>query len=786
MTLRLWALACVAAWTVAVLVSNPLFAQASTAGWERFEFVGNAEFSDEQLRSALIAEPDFLLATHPHSDRSSVRAVAERLLVAGYRNSGFQSPKVEFKSNVDGGGVVSIDEGPRLRCGPIRILNANKMSADQLAERLTGPSAKKDSFPTFVELQGETITRWVDSKGKVSSPEPPVWEVGSFVKFDSENKLSKKVVSALKDFGFSAARTQVTIKPSDVDLTAELVVDILEEGPSDVAEVLHVAGTQANSPHDVLTFLGLRPGVAVDQALVQSITKQLWDCGRFKKHNVHFDHDANGRGRLNIELADVKGVPSLAEPLSEAAIVFGRARSWLNSLNDRDEDVSVTFRESGLECEVVHSRQGLIVQLRINDGAQVKSDPRPEVNLSLMFDDSSVTFVNSENMSLWQADVSKFDGKVRLETNFAAAEEDDKFSRLNLSGSCNSKRMADELAFMSTLYMCPADWSGFAYKSDLQTSVADGKLTAARGTDRLEIDVTTGQIYHWDSEVASLRIEASQFSQLKSQIDRRGVGKKNDYEPEKPVTSLLGHLLSPQNWSGFRDVWQLHYADQRPRDPSLSTAVTKLVAGELLRPLDAFAVHVANDHANDDFEIPDAHPENVGLTKMAIRMVGKYGLKCAPELFAEGTWPMSVLREACLVMVERGKYSGGVLKELQADDSNGPLCDASVAYLLSLAQQPIASTFAQRSLERLNPASLQSDLEVLVSGPSGRWMASLVAACESLSDKEIESLRAIGLSHQIVAGLYAIQGQSDGGDESYWYDVAKTGLEGVLSGIVQR
>lgn len=595
MNVRLWTLACVAAWTVAVPLSNPwlstpLVAEEPSAGWGRFQFVGNKAFSDEQLRRALIADPDFLLATHPHSDRSTVREVAERLLMAGYRNSGFKSPQVDFRSTDGGGGVISIDEGPRFRCGPIQIRGAYKIDAERLGKRLTQPSAKDGAFPTFVELNGETITRWVDSKGKASSPEPPTWDLGSVVKFDTEIKLSKKVVAALKDFGFSAAKTQVTIKPNDADLTAELIVDVLEEGPTDVAEVFQVEGTQTNSSNAVLNFLGLMPGIAVDQTLVRSITKQLWDCGRFKKHNVHFDRDESGRGRLNIELADVRGVPPLAEPLSETAIVFGRARSWLNSLDDRGQDVSVTFRESGLELEVVHSRQGLIIQLRSNDAANVESDSHQEFNLSLIFDDSFVTLVNSGNTSLWQANTGGFDGKVRLETNFAVAEEDDKFSRMNLTGSCNSRRSEHELPFLNTLYLSPADCSGFAYKSGLQVSVADGKLTAVREADRLEIDVATGQIYRWDSKVAAMRIEASQFSRLKERIDRCCIGKRNDYEPEKPVTTLLAHLFSPRNWSGIREVWQRRYPAQEPLDESLASAVTKLVDSELLRPLDAFAV----------------------------------------------------------------------------------------------------------------------------------------------------------------------------------------------------
>jgi hypothetical protein len=117
MKCRLWTLAGVVACSFVFFSSAYSIATEPKQGWERFEFSGNTAFSHRQLRTALIAEPEFLLATHPNSDRSTVGQVAEQLLMAGYQNSGFKSPRFEFQGTSGGGGVISIDEGQRFRCG---------------------------------------------------------------------------------------------------------------------------------------------------------------------------------------------------------------------------------------------------------------------------------------------------------------------------------------------------------------------------------------------------------------------------------------------------------------------------------------------------------------------------------------------------------------------------------------------------------------------------------------------------------------------------------------------
>ncbi len=107
----------------------------------------------------------------------------------------------------------------------------------------------------------------------------------------------------------------------------------------------------------------------------------------------------------------------------------------------------------------------------------------------------------------------------------------------------------------------------------------------------------------------------------------------------------------------------------------------------------------------------------MGLAKYG----AKYLLKWLPDLFAEGTWPMQISREACLVMVQRGQYTNDVLSDLARDPSASPLRDSCLAALLSLMNHPASKPFAARAIESLEPVAFDRDLQLLLSGPTGQW-----------------------------------------------------------------
>jgi hypothetical protein len=54
-------------------------AEETVSEWNRFRFVANQTFSDEQLLDALVREADFLLATHPHGEPANLRETTRRL-----------------------------------------------------------------------------------------------------------------------------------------------------------------------------------------------------------------------------------------------------------------------------------------------------------------------------------------------------------------------------------------------------------------------------------------------------------------------------------------------------------------------------------------------------------------------------------------------------------------------------------------------------------------------------------------------------------------------------------
>jgi len=157
-------------------------------------------------------------------------------------------------------------------------------------------------------------------------------------------------------------------------------------------------------------------------------------------------------------------------------------------------------------------------------------------------------------------------------------------------------------------------------------------------------------------------------------------------------------------------------------------------------------------------------------------------------LFAEDTWPMKVGREACLVVLDRGRYTGAVLQELQVDQSESPLRDASIAYLLSLIGQPRAKFFAGRALQTLEPTAFDRDLTILLSGRCGQWITGVQAGIASLDDQEVNSLTTLVSSESVRSMLSSLHTHvlTTGTKESMWYLSTNKVLETTLHEIILR
>lgn len=110
------------------------------AAVDRLDFVGGRFASPEQLSSALDHDLEFLLACDPTAPLDDFLAIVARGLTAGYHRAGFALARVDARANLQTRRVtVTIDEGPRLRAGAVRLVGGGPLSPTNLADWLVAP-----------------------------------------------------------------------------------------------------------------------------------------------------------------------------------------------------------------------------------------------------------------------------------------------------------------------------------------------------------------------------------------------------------------------------------------------------------------------------------------------------------------------------------------------------------------------------------------------------------------------------------------------------------------------
>lgn len=738
--------------SVIVLVAASFFATSGLAqqapdNWSRFRFEGNQTFTAEQLRAALVAEPDFLLANHPHSNNADVHMVTRRLLISGYERAGFHSPAVEIVTAEDGNTTITIDEGKRSVCGAVLVNGAKLVNEMALIEFLTTPRVKDDAIPTFVESQSKVITKWVNEKGAIVLPEAPVWQRGKPSPPSVRKPLEEAVKAGLASLGFASSIHQVSMQRSKDDPEVTLLIDIIDEGPRDRIETFKVTGGATNTPEQLLAFLELQAGCVYDTELRHRLSRKLHDCGRFRKSILTFVRGVGGKGELRIELEDVAGVPPLSQPLSDEANIILRARKWLSDWDHRGEDFVFKWKTQHAVLQIVQSQAGTIIQL----DPLVAVDPRSQT--VVLIDSKHVGLRLGHANSVYLADVSNFPGRIRLDTSLTAATKDDHFATTTFNGNWNSERTRNEPLLLQTLSLSPAGWCAFAYKPNSEFKRTDTTLVLTHEKHALEIEIETGRILRYDDGSIETSLEAGVFSRLREPFIDESRDKANAYDPSQPFSSLASYVTSVLAEGEVVELQE--FVDGKPwaRDRTLNSAIRKMSEAGLFLPIDAFIVHGRESSRTERFMIPDSSSPPSGFARMGMMVVGKFGLKCLPDLFAEETWPMKVGREACLVALDRGKYAGAVLGELQSDQEERPLRDASVAYLLSLIGQPAAKMFAERALGTLEPTTFDKDLNTLLSGRCGQWITGVQNGITSLSEQELESLTRSIKSESIKTAL---------------------------------
>jgi hypothetical protein len=786
------------------LLALPMTGYAANApnDWSRFRFSGNQTFTSDQLIGALIAEPDFLLANHPNSNNADVHEVTKRLLIAGYKDAGFPTPGIKIETAEDGTTKITIDEGTRTYCHSVLVEGTTQIDPDELIKSFTEPRVHPDAFPVTSTHDGRTTTRWIDAQGSNVIPESPIWQQGKPAGPTTPEKLRVAIKTVLERLGYAHAEFKVTLKQAEKPSNVDLRIEILDEGPHDQVQEFKVTGSSSSTQAQVLAFLDLQPECSYDLNQQRRLTEKLYSSGRFKEHRLKFERRGKGIGCLQIELVDAPGVPPLSEPLSPEATILLRARQWLSESELRGDDFVLEAESELVKLQLIQSRDGTLVEYDPSpqsDGANAaaadESQNADDLNANdllgrttFLVDSQRLCVGNSRSDSYWLADISEFGGWIKLETGFAASESDEYFGNITFSGNWSSERPPGELLFRQAFRLTPAGWCALAYKKNARSEVKDGVLTVQQGDQSLQVESETGRIVQFGAVGFSVSLKPGAFEKKRLAFLRELETRRSQYDAGKPVSSLISFFVSKSGLPILEGLQSGLEESQFSVDHSLCSALAKLAQADLFLPLDAFVIQSREWTRVERFAIPDQSTSQKDFRQMAVGAASKFLLGCLPKLFAEGTWPMAVSREACLVALDRGRYAGEVVQELQNDQTEAPLRDASVAFLLSMIGQPQANAFANRALLTMDHEAFDRDKQILLRGSFGQWIAGLVKAVGSLDEQERDALTKRMASERARATFLLLhaQAQADATNQRLWYEATHQSLEAKLREITGR
>ncbi|GAA5507763.1 outer membrane protein assembly factor BamA [Novipirellula caenicola] len=767
---------------VAIPCCTCITASAQTAPIaNRIEMVGNRSFSKHTLLKELKAQPEFLIASHAFGDESKLANVIERLLVKGYRNEGFDQASVQCqqvttqtKPSLSRWEII-IDEGKQIRCGQVRIQSAKQIDPQSLERRLTQAFAEATAFPNFVEINGNVITHWVNEQGKESKLKDPVWKTGDEVRFDSELGLRQQVIQAIEDLGFSRSDVLVRFEVDRDKQTADLLVEILDEGVADRISEIDIQGNSINTKEQILAYLGVSVGDPIARRDLQQWTKRLWDSGRFKKHQFRFDKQTQS---LSLEVEECSGLPPLDEPINKIATVLLKASQWLAGIAARGDDIE-TFNAWGNDkLLVIESNDGLFAEFR--SPLDTSTDAQSET-VSLLIDRDRFILNHSALPQCLRIPLSSMDGQIQFSTEHFADPEPNKFLKGTFTLAGNTKRDENEAPLRFNFRSSPVNWLPLAYKDSVHYEFIGGDLILTHGKESIRIDVESGKVNQWTTRNGMLRFAPGLLSAARSTfLGELPEADQHGQQHRQPVTATVAFLTSDpviQTLNRFR-------RETPPLiDPLQISAIRKLNDGGMLRGCDLLLTWMGDDANDEKFDIPVAPSKNLSSEQIVWNVGSRIALLHIDKVFQEGTWPSMLSKEFCLRSLGASKYTSKVVQQLAEAPSSGPICLAALTLMLKQFRSDLYKRTANIGLQRLSPEAFSRDYDALTAVIGDDFFVRLRRSIATLTDAEMTALEnalPIARATRLLRRIQHTTIQAEESESQYWYRVAHDPLAAWL------
>ncbi len=664
---------------------------------------GNHDFSEKDIRKALMRSPDFLIAAHPKAPREAFLKATARLTQAGYLAHGHPEARVvatlsEDKENVH----IEVHEGPLYYCGPVQVQGAIDIPVDSLVNALS----EKPSDP--------------------QSDEKLPWEAGEPAPFDeaSRKRLHQWVAEKLHALGFFASVVEVEPRVIEDSDKAVLIIRILKEGQKIMLGDIRVEGNHRFSKEDIIRLSGLHEASLLSQKVLEKAKHRLKASQRFLGCQVSSeDAPDEGRGNLLIRVREYDKAPDIGQPWHEKDRIILRAAEWISQANHRGEDLAARLQADrfGVQMRLILSNEGMGFFLE-NPGA-IRLE---EAYLGFLLTGQNMVWLSMENQQRWQRH-GDYGYHVHSFVTLEGVMDPDAEEKVQflMGMGAQSKPMAHSQAkkpFTSLLRatLDPVAFHHLIDTDDLMWTRNGAMHVFESDTLRLVVEEGTGAVKQFSIQIPlmeesyplqlHLNWAAGSLLKMNQELNHGMQAFEDFYEKDRTFSSWVKFMGAQIPSLGNLSEDILLSAEKKQL---LTLGLGALARSRLLVPLDTF-LQKEDERPNRSFSIPAADPGNKGMMQMMAALVAAYAFEIANDLFPEDSWPWTAMRESVYVLMEKGDHTGQELQRLFDEDQMGPLGYWFLAELLEMAGHPAAGFAARNGTFYMNEASFLRDWDLLI------------------------------------------------------------------------
>lgn len=717
---------------------------------------GAGVISKEEIYSALMRSSTFVIASHPSADFEEYLKKLRRCLEVGYLENGFPKATVTVDWDEAGNAVVAkVAEGPRYKWGEIRIQGAKTLTVAKLTESLIlDPDAKKkpkkradeayekliatkklngeqmgksvmDVFPeNFMKPKNGEEAKAPSTSGLITDSNTStkgVWEKDHWVSFLPTFMTSAKGVlrSTYASEGLFFPKFELKVVPGGDPSKMDLLVEVIEEGPTLRLGKLHVGGNQINTREELLAYVGLVEGMELKGDYLGRVKRSLYESGRFRGLEVVSRRDPKDSGKIDllIEVMEDWEAPPLFKPLSRAQETMLKFAKWLNSEAGEASDLVIAAKietEQGpVDLSLAMGRMAIALSANCGGGhLRMMAEQDKEAELLFLADQGPSARLFFPEVT---SPISIFLELLREPTSdpFAAMGSLGAGIGIGASGYNFLRLSLDPTA---ALAWC-ASYDGQMARFE------NGELILESSRMVLRIDSESGRLISltsdWQGVALEIRAEVGGIARITKDMKQMAQGTANWAEGKTPLTALYmlaayaAELAKDESLekTGHFNTDSLKAAAERskrwePLAVFLGDITTEVV--DALKKIND-KIYATKDNA---FSIPLDQEEltaklNAGSTMTLLLAMGTYDLFA--EFIEPGTWQDLVSREILFYLDGKPFYQNQSVETLLKDDSMGPLGSLLCSRLLQQAGNPAASRFITKARAGLSDKGFAKD-----------------------------------------------------------------------------